>query len=336
MGPIRTRLVLIPALVAVLLVCAAPSGAYATTVAEKRAEAARIQGQLASLDTRLEIAVEDYNQARSRYGRVNAKVTSNKAKLRSMTLRIGQLQRSLGVRASTMYRTGPIGPLEVLLGATSFRDLATTWDLLDAWNHQQASSVHDLRAARIAAQALQKQLDALRVQAKSQFKVVSARKKTVLGQIASRKAMLGGLQSDIASLVAQAQASARGTVPSTFRWPTPTRQPRSSVVQIARRYLGRPYVWAGSGPGSFDCSGFTMFVYSQVGVSLSHSSQSQIGEGQRVSRSDLQVGDLVFFGSPIHHVGLYIGGGMMIHAPQTGDVVRVAPLLHDYVGACRP
>ena len=102
------------------------------------------------------------------------------------------------------------------------------------------------------------------------------------------------------------------------------------------RYLGRPYQWGASGPGSFDCSGFTMFVYAQVGVSLPHSSRAQASSGAFVSRGNLQPGDLVFFGNPIHHVGIYVGGGDMIHSPHTGSTVRVSPLEGGYAGACRP
>ncbi len=79
-----------------------------------------------------------------------------------------------------------------------------------------------------------------------------------------------------------------------------------------------------------------MYVYRQVGVRLPRVSRAQIFAGQRVSRGDLQPGDLVFFGSPIHHVGIYVGGGMMIHSPRTGDVVKISALHSDYVGACRP
>jgi cell wall-associated NlpC family hydrolase len=79
-----------------------------------------------------------------------------------------------------------------------------------------------------------------------------------------------------------------------------------------------------------------MFVYRQAGVSLPHSSRAQIGVGERVSRDNLQPGDLVFFGSPIHHVGIYVGGGMMIHSPHTGAVVRIDPLHRNYSGATRP
>ena len=103
--------------------------------------------------------------------------------------------------------------------------------------------------------------------------------------------------------------------------------------------LGSPYRWAAAGPDAFDCSGFTMWCYAQIGVSLPHSSAAQIGVGQRVSRANLAPGDLVFFGSGrIHHVGIYIGGGQFIHSPNTGDVVKVSSLdaRSDYVGACRP
>jgi cell wall-associated NlpC family hydrolase len=110
------------------------------------------------------------------------------------------------------------------------------------------------------------------------------------------------------------------------------------VVGIAKQYLGTPYRWGASGPNAFDCSGFTMYVYRQVGVSLPHSSRAQYNSGPKVSRANLQPGDLVFFGrGRIHHVGIYVGGGSYIHAPHSGAVVRIDPLNRsDYAGACRP
>ena len=105
------------------------------------------------------------------------------------------------------------------------------------------------------------------------------------------------------------------------------------VVSIAMQYLGVPYVWAGSSPSGFDCSGFAMYVYSKVGVSLPHSSAMQYGCGTHVSRSQLRPGDLVFFYSPIHHVGIYIGNGQMINA--RGSCVQIDSLWSSYVGATR-
>jgi peptidoglycan DL-endopeptidase CwlO len=107
------------------------------------------------------------------------------------------------------------------------------------------------------------------------------------------------------------------------------------AVDTAMAQRGKPYVWAASGPGSFDCSGLTAFAYKAAGVSLPHSSAMQSRMGQPVSREDLQPGDLVFFYSPVSHVGIYIGNGQMVHAPTSGDVVKVAPLMSGFSGARR-
>ena len=116
-------------------------------------------------------------------------------------------------------------------------------------------------------------------------------------------------------------------------------QGRSAVVRTALRYLGVPYRWSGASPSGFDCSGFVMYVYSQVGVSLPHNAAMQYARGRPVAPSDLQPGDAVFFNG-LAHVGIYIGGGRFVHSPQSGDVVKVSRLSESwyrttYVGARR-
>ncbi|HEY3749782.1 MAG TPA: NlpC/P60 family protein [Pseudonocardiaceae bacterium] len=109
-----------------------------------------------------------------------------------------------------------------------------------------------------------------------------------------------------------------------------------AAMQIALDQRGKPYAFGGAGPSVFDCSGLVMYAYAQAGMpGLPHSAAAQQGLGVSVSRADLRPGDLVFFGSPAGHVGIYVGNGMMINAPQTGEVVRVEPLLSDYSGARR-
>jgi cell wall-associated NlpC family hydrolase len=303
----------------------------------------RVKKQVDALDARMEITIEDYDEARVRYLESTQKVTANQARLGQLNSRMGVLQTSLGARAESMYRNGPLGTVDVLLGAASFEDFTQTWDLLTRWNEEESSAVAELRTSRQESLLIESALEASQSEARGQLKVVTERKQSITSELAKRSAMLAGLESQIAELRAaeraRAVAAARRSKPSSssgWDWGSPTKSARSGVVDIARRYLGRPYQWAASGPNSFDCSGFTMFVYAQVGVRLPHSSRAQISVGQRVSRANLQPGDLVFFGSPIHHVGIYVGSGMMIHAPGTGDVVSVDPLLRDYSGACRP
>ncbi|WP_448626487.1 NlpC/P60 family protein [Geodermatophilus sp. URMC 64] len=103
-----------------------------------------------------------------------------------------------------------------------------------------------------------------------------------------------------------------------------------TAVDTAMAQRGKPYVWAAAGPGSYDCSGLVQYAYKAAGVSLPHSSRQQASMGQAVSRAELQPGDLIAFYSPVSHIGIYIGNGQMVHAPTSGDVVKVASI--DAVG----
>ncbi len=111
------------------------------------------------------------------------------------------------------------------------------------------------------------------------------------------------------------------------------------ALQVAMDQLGKPYVWGASGPNSFDCSGLTMFAYAHAGISIPHYTGDQFNQGQHVPQSDLRPGDLVFFGSSLGHMGMYVGNGSFIHAPHSGDVVKISALSGyyqaEYAGAVR-
>ncbi|WP_052352903.1 C40 family peptidase [Neobacillus dielmonensis] len=130
-----------------------------------------------------------------------------------------------------------------------------------------------------------------------------------------------------------AQPAAKASAGKTVSAPAPTvtavspasPEAASKVIAYAKQFLGVPYVWGGSTPSGFDCSGFTSYVFrNSVGISLPRVSRDQQNFGTRIPLSQVQPGDLVFRGSPAYHVGIYIGGGQYIHAPQTGDVVKIA------------
>jgi cell wall-associated NlpC family hydrolase len=127
-----------------------------------------------------------------------------------------------------------------------------------------------------------------------------------------------------------AYASTGGTAPAAVS-AAPVAAPTHAAqvaVDTALAQRGKPYVWAGAGPSSFDCSGLTQFAYKAAGISLPHSSSTQSTMGKPVAFADLQPGDLVFFYSPVSHVGIYIGNGQMVHAGTSGDVVKVVDLAH--------
>ncbi len=177
-----------------------------------------------------------------------------------------------------------------------------------------AKDAADRRAAQARAAQLQAQADAnaqaLAAFANQQVQVVAVR--------ASRS-------------TASRDGSGRNTAPAPAPQPAPAPVQQSGnaaqvAVSTAMAQLGKPYVWGAEGPNSFDCSGLTMFAYAAAGVSLPHYTGAQINVGRRVSWDEMQPGDLIFFGSDLHHMGMYIGGGQMIHAPHTGDVVKISSL----------
>jgi cell wall-associated NlpC family hydrolase len=333
------------ALALTIALAASPTAAIAAPLSTKRAQAVTIKAKIDALETNAEIATEDWNDAKIEYDGLHGKVVKIGARLAANKSRTDVLQTSLNVRADTMYRSGPLALLDVLLGAVSFEDFATRWDLLNEMNKQEADAVAELKTLRAEEVAERAELKTSEAASKYVYDVMAARRSSILKDEGRARALLKGVEKEIAALEAADRArraadarkhgGARGG--TGWNWGDPARAPRTGVVAIALKYLGCRYVWAASGPRTFDCSGFTMFVYAQVGVHLPHSSRMQINHGAHVGRANLQPGDLVFFYTPIHHVGIYIGGGKMVHSPHTGDVVSIDPIDgRGFVGGCRP
>ena len=353
--------------VALLIVLAFAAPAFADPIAAKKAEAAAVQSQIAGLNTKAEIATEEYNAAKSRYSQLTDKVHATEARIAKLKKRTGVLQSHLSTRASDMYRQGPLNFLSVLLSVRSFEDFDTTIRVLTSLNEQDAKTVSELKVAKSEADTARATLLAAQTEAGHQKTAMAHNAAAVKTQLAKRRQVLAGLTVEIQTLIAQqiaaekaaeqaraiallqrqreAAAAASRSVSSSSGYSgiilggnPPTSSKGAAAVYWAEKQLGKPYVWAATGPNAFDCSGLTMYAYNKVGISLSHYSRAQINEGQRVSRSNLQPGDLVFFGSPIHHVGMYVGGGDFIEAPYTGSHVRITSLSRrgDFAGACRP
>ena len=345
------------------------------SITSKRAQAQAVLAQIEAAQPQLEQAIESYNLANVQLKQLDADLNSNARHLVSAKKSLGAAQVHIADRLRALYVNGDGGgAVEVILGAQSLDDLLGRLDMVQRVGNQDAKVLKDVTQFR--KEVKQRRANLTRARA-SQARIVEQRasqKRAIEGQIAGQQRALAGLQTEIKQLQAEearrqaqlaAQATARlaaqqraaesaarsqATQTAVADSSTAISPPESGdefipaaapsqyggVVGIAMQYLGVPYVWGGSSPSGFDCSGLVSYVYAQVGVSLPHHAASIYGYGTPVAYSDLQPGDLVFF-SGLGHMGIYIGGGLFIHAPHTGDVVKISSMSSHggYVGARR-
>ncbi len=219
--------------------------------------------------------------------------------------------------------------------------VAEQQDLLSGANAELQSAIKAEQERREAEAAAKAEAEArARQEAAAKAAQQAAAQQAAAQQAAARTA---ATQRPAAAAPAGGAAAPRATTPKAAA-PRPAAPPPAPIsapnggaaaaIAAAQSVLGTPYRWAGASPSSgFDCSGLTSWAWARAGVSLPHSSGAQYAATQRVPLDQLQPGDLVFFGSPIHHVGLYIGGGQMIHSPHTGDVVKVASISRGFGSA---
>ena len=329
-----------------------------TQIESKQAQAQDVLNQIHLIDGQLEQAVERYNLANVELGQIDADLKTNARHLVIAKGSLKHAQLHLAKRLRALYVNGGEGSsgLEVLLGAESLDDLLNRLEAIDRVGSQDSKVVHDVRAFKTEVKARKLRLEKALVRQKQVVASRAEERRSIEGQLASRQQMLASIKTEIAHLQAEEaahqarllqQARARIAEQRTAAAQTQADTPLvdapsevapseaavaaappsryGGVVGVAMQFLGVPYVWGGSSPAGFDCSGLVAYAYSQVGVSLPHHAASQYGMGVAVSRDALAPGDLVFFNG-LGHVGIYIGGGQFIHAPHTGDVVKISSL----------
>lgn len=373
-GFLRARL-LIATLLVVSATLAAPPSASAAPVTNakieaRKREAAAVQQKLDSLAGELEVRSEDLAQIEAQLMRTRAAIAKGERELANARADLADSKATLASRASTIYRTGSADPLAMLVGVTTFRDLFARLELMRRVGEADARTVEAVEDAKQRIETAQAALEARAAEQVVLRKRAEDKRSEVQSALAAQKRYLSSLNSDITRLIQEERerqariaeeqarraaaalaARQRALQPSGARLePGVLGGSHGGVVVAAMRFLGVPYVWGGSTPAGFDCSGLTQYCYAQVGVSIPRTARDQYFAAPRIpaGRLDLlQPGDLVFFAydhdpQQIHHVGIYAGNGTYIHAPQTGDVVRVASLSErissrgDYVGASRP
>ena len=326
---------------------------------ENRSKAAKLEKEINSYNQQTEIAVEQYNQAQLKLGNIRQELSVTRAKLEDAEKELAVNQKTLNNRVATIYKSGEaLDILELLLSAKSIADLIIAVESLEFVSGNDAKIVSRTKTLKKKVEQAGRDLAAQESEQASVTAYQQTKKSQIISRLARRKKALEKLESEIGRAeIAEVEARsvsvgrARAVAPPTNRVSAPAPVPVPSVdvpasgkgaaaVQIAMAQLGKPYVWAAAGPDSFDCSGLTMYVYAKVGISLPHSADAQFRMGTKISKDSLQPGDLIFGGSQgyISHVGIYIGGGNYVTAPQTGDVVKITSLARrrNYVGATRP
>ena len=346
----RRRNAVLTLLATLLLTLAFVPFASASPISQKKARLREVQAKLQAVYEKADMAVERYNQATSQLETVRHQISENQHLLKVAEYNLDVAREQLQTRAELIYKTRDVGFVDVLFASSSFDELVTQLNAMERFGTSDAETVNaidayraDIKDRRIKLQADKKAADKLVAER-------AAQKNEVLGIQAQLEDMTAGIKADIKRLEDQQAAAARaaaaaaaaatagatdtdtGTPPSGNIDPGGPGHPE--VVAIAQRYLGVPYVWGGASPSGFDCSGLTMYCYGQIGIGMSHGATDQQRASSPVSIGNLAPGDLVFFGSASysHHVGIYVGGGSMIHAPHTGAVVSYGSVSGAWIG----
>ncbi|MCW2599413.1 MAG: hypothetical protein JWM02_1242 [Frankiales bacterium] len=312
--------------------------------ADPRPSLREVEQRVNALNSKVDVAVEQFAQSRIALAAANRRAAVALARVRAAQAELDAIKKAMGSVAAAAYRSGGSDQLVQLVNTSTpqtFLDRAASLNRIASGQRAQlaAAATARHRLAVVRAQAAQEQATSAAVS-----KAMAAQKAQIESALAEQQRLLSSLKAaERARLNAMRQAAAaaaRASRSRTLAVPTyngPASGRAAVAVREAYNQLGKPYQWGGSGPSSFDCSGLTAWVWGHAGVSLSHSAAAQYNEGQHVSLANIQPGDLTFYGSPIHHVGIYIGNGNMISAPHSGDVVKIQPAFRsDYVGASRP
>jgi cell wall-associated NlpC family hydrolase len=305
-----------------------------TTAQATPTTSARLEDQLDQQNRQADQLVEQYNQGRLALARIRKALKGLQQQASGAEADLRELQVALGARASAAYVQGAGSAVAAVLGSD---DPAAAIDRVQVLDLLAAHDGDLMDRLGVAGQALDARKRDLAAAEKAQSAEVD--------RLAAKKAEVERAADKTRALLQRMEAASRPSAPSRPSNPPAATPPPSggggsgsaaAAVSYARAQVGDPYCYGGAGPGCFDCSGLTMMAWQQAGVSLPHSSAAQYNVGRRISASELQPGDLIFYYSPISHVSIYIGGGQRISATHTGDYVRVQSLGSSIVGFTRP
>jgi len=308
------------------LALAVPGGISAAQVIAPNPDLKALVSQARQLEFQINSLSEQYDGLRIQLTRAtaNAKIAQQAASRGQAALAVGQ--QAIAQLAAANYMNSGLDPTFQALTSGDPGQFLSQASAIAEMN--QSSGVMVSTLSRQVEQALRDKQTA-----QQQIAAVNALENQMNGK---KKLILAKID----KVNSAAMKQAMDIFEQTGQYPKVTIPTANTVgaqaLQAAISRLGYPYIWGAAGPTSFDCSGLVMWAYQQVGISLPHFTVSQYNSGVHVARSDLEPGDLVFFFSNISHVGMYIGNGMMIDAPNFGEDVKVQPIYwNEFVGAVR-
>ncbi|WP_256105025.1 C40 family peptidase [Streptomyces sp. ODS05-4] len=318
------------ALTLVLASAATATALAGTGRAEPRLSPAQARAEADKLFREAEEATERYNGAREKAAAAKEAVDALRDEAARRTATLNTARDALGSMAAAEYRAGTGGGLPPALR------LALTADpdaYLDGAVLAARAAGHQARTVGVVRGQLV-ELDRLRTEAAGRLTELESLRAEAGRHKAAMRTKAAAARKLVQSLPPTQQAAYQdGTASAEHPGPPPSDGARAAdgsraaaAIAFAYGALGKPYVWGATGPSAFDCSGLTQAAWGSAGVALPRTTYTQIGAGRRVGRGELAPGDLVFFYPGVSHVGLYIGGGRMIHAPRPGAPVRIAPI----------
>jgi cell wall-associated NlpC family hydrolase len=334
--------------------------------------AAEARKQLTAMNNRVEIVTEQYNGAVIDLAKRKAEATKARTDLVRLNKDITSLRGKVKGVAVSAYQNGHLASFSSFISSKSPQSFLDQLGTLDVIAKKQSTTLTGLAVAQKGAKKANADATTAEAAAKATKTKLDGQKRTILKQVSQLKTLTASLSAkelkayrDLQGSINRQKVARQIQLQKQKQQNQPVQQPSDSpsdapsqsptappsqdpgpvsggsskgaiAVQAAEAELGKPYVWGAAGPDSFDCSGLIVWAWAKAGVSLPHQSAQQYATGTHVAESDLQPGDIVAYYSPIHHVAMYVGNGMVIQAPDTGDVVKYSPVdSMPYTGATR-